>query len=93
MVLSALSERNPDLDIEEYIVLDVLIGHAVRLAWLDIDLPKITLSQLDRSAFDPANYDRYKSFAWSAFYQSSPQVCADYLVKSLQFLSQIAAEI
>jgi phosphorylase kinase alpha/beta subunit len=93
MVLSALSERNPDLDIEEYIVLDVLIGHAVRLAWLDVDLPKITLSQLDRSAFDPANYDRYKSFAWSAFYQSSPQVCADYLVKSLQFLSQIAAEI
>jgi phosphorylase kinase alpha/beta subunit len=93
MVLSALSERNPDLDIEEYIVLDVLIGHAVRLAWLDVDLPKISISQLDRQAFAPANYDRYKSFAWSAFYQSSPQVCANYLVKSLQFLSQIAAEI
>jgi phosphorylase kinase alpha/beta subunit len=90
MVLAALSERNPDLDIEAYIVLDVLIGHAVRLAWLDVSLPKITLSQLDRSAFDPANYERYKSFAWSAFYQSSPPVCANYMVKSLQFLSQIA---
>jgi phosphorylase kinase alpha/beta subunit len=89
-VLAALSERNPDLDIEEYIVLDVLIGHAVRLAWLDVDRPKIS-SQLDRSAFDPINYDRYKSFAWSAFYQSSPQICANYIVKSLQFLSQIAA--
>jgi phosphorylase kinase alpha/beta subunit len=90
MALAALSERNPDLDIEEYIVLDVLIGHAVRLAWLDVDLPKATISQLDRSAFDPANYDRYKSFAWSAFYQSSPYVCASYIVKSLQFLSQLA---
>ncbi len=91
MALAALSERNPDLDIEEYIVLDVLIGHAVRLAWLDVDLPKHTATQLDRAAFIPTNYERYKSFAWSAFYQSSPQICANYIVKSLQFLSQIAA--
>jgi phosphorylase kinase alpha/beta subunit len=91
MALAALSERNPDLDIEEYIVLDVLIGHAVRLAWLDVDLPKHTTTQLDRAAFIPTNYEHYKSFAWSAFYQSPPQICANYIVKSLQFLSQIAA--
>jgi phosphorylase kinase alpha/beta subunit len=90
IALAALSERNPDLKIEEYIVLDVLIGHAVRLAWLDEELPKITPTQLDDTAFDPANYDRYKSSAWSAFYQSSPYICANYLVKSLQFLSQLA---
>jgi phosphorylase kinase alpha/beta subunit len=98
MVLAALSERNPALNIEEYIVLDVLIGHAVRLAWLDVDLPKATTTQLiggaspleNPTAFDPANYDRYKSFAWSSFYQSSPYVCASYIVKSLQFLSQLA---
>ena len=93
MALAALSERNPDLNIEEYIVLDVLIGHAVRLAWLDIDLPKVTIAQLNRTAFESANYDLYKSLAWSAFYQSSPDTCASYLVKSLQFLSQIATEI
>jgi phosphorylase kinase alpha/beta subunit len=29
------ADRNPNLQIEEYIVLDVLIGHAVRLAWLE----------------------------------------------------------
>uniref|UniRef100_UPI00286E50A9 glycoside hydrolase family 15 protein n=1 Tax=Chamaesiphon sp. VAR_69_metabat_338 TaxID=2964704 RepID=UPI00286E50A9 len=90
IALAALSERNPDLDIEEYIVLDVLIGHAVRLAWLDVDLPKHTTAQLDRAAFIPTNYEHYKSLAWSAFYQSSPQICANYIVKSLQFLSQIA---
>jgi phosphorylase kinase alpha/beta subunit len=90
MVLAALSERNPDLNVEEYIVLDVLIGHAVRLAWLDVEFPKPTVIPLDRSAFDPGNYDLYKASAWSAFYQSSPSICANYIVKSLQFLSQLA---
>jgi phosphorylase kinase alpha/beta subunit len=92
MALAALSELNPELKIEEYIVLDVLIGHAVRLAWLDTDLPKIIDTPLDRTAFEPANYDRYKSLAWRAFYQSSPSTCANYIVKSLQFLSQLASD-
>jgi phosphorylase kinase alpha/beta subunit len=90
IALAALSERNPELNIAEYIVLDVLIGHAVRLAWLDGDLPKITASTLDHTAFDPINYDLYKSTAWSAFYQTSPYICANYIVRSLQFLSQLA---
>ena len=91
IALAALSERNPDLNIEEYIVLDVLVGHAVRLAWLDLELPKDPATQLDPTAFDAANYDRYKSLAWSAFYQTSPYICASYIVKSLQFLSQLAS--
>jgi phosphorylase kinase alpha/beta subunit len=90
MALAALSERNPELNIEEYIVLDVLIGHAVRLAWLDLNLRNTNTSDLAASAFDPVNYDQYKSYAWSAFYQSSPYICATYLVRSLQFLSQLA---
>ncbi len=92
MVLAALSERNPDLNVEEYIVLDVLIGHAVRLAWLDLELPKLTAIPLDKTTFSATNYDLYKSAAWSAFYQSSPSICASYIVKSLQFLSQLASE-
>jgi phosphorylase kinase alpha/beta subunit len=90
IALAALTERNPDLNIEEYIVLDVLIGHAVRLAWLDRDLPKATAINLDSTAFDPVNYTLYKSHAWNSFYQSSPYICASYVVKSLQFLSQLA---
>jgi phosphorylase kinase alpha/beta subunit len=88
IALAALSELNPSLNIEEYIVLDVLIGHAVRLAWLDGESPKAT--QLDFTAFEPANYDRYKSHAWDSFYESSPHICANYIAKSLQFLSQLA---
>jgi phosphorylase kinase alpha/beta subunit len=90
MALAALSERNPDLDVAEYIVLDVLIGHAVRLAWLDSDLTTATSIQLGTAAFDPTNYAQYKSHAWDAFYQSSPYICGSYLVKALQFLSQLA---
>ncbi len=104
MALAAFSERNPDLNIKEYIVLDVAIGHAVRLAWMDFDLAKVSPTVIgylgiedrhraafeNRSAFDPQHYDRYKSLAWSAFYQSSPSICASYIVKSIQFLSQIA---
>jgi phosphorylase kinase alpha/beta subunit len=35
MAMVALVKRNPDLKIEDYIVLDVVTGHAVRLAWID----------------------------------------------------------
>ncbi|HEY9853361.1 MAG TPA: glycoside hydrolase family 15 protein [Leptolyngbyaceae cyanobacterium] len=76
MELSAIADRNPNLRIEDYIVLDVLIGHAVRLAFLE----KFT---------DRANrYDEYKAAAWRAFYDTSPYVCASYVVKAFRFLTQ-----
>jgi phosphorylase kinase alpha/beta subunit len=88
MALAALSEQNPDLRIAEYVVLDVLIGHAVRLAWLDPDLPKpLASGNLD---LREAVYAQYKAQAWSNFYETSPQICASYIVKSLQFLGQLA---
>jgi phosphorylase kinase alpha/beta subunit len=87
MALAALSEQNPNLRVAEYIVLDVLIGHAVRLAWLDPELPKpLATGKLD---LREAVYAQYKAQAWSNFYETSPQICASYIVKSLQFLSQL----
>lgn len=77
MELAAIAERNPNLQVEEAIVLDVLIGHAVRLAWLD-QFP-------DRAE----QYSQYKAAAWRSFYDSSPYVCANYVVKALQFLTQL----
>jgi len=78
MELAAFMERNPHLRIQEYIVLDVLIGHAVRLAWL---------------AQNPTHGDRYdehKAAAWRSFYGSSPYDCATYIVNALRFLIQVA---
>jgi phosphorylase kinase alpha/beta subunit len=74
--LSAIAERNPDLQVEEYIVLDVLIGHAVRLAWLE-KFPE----RADR-------YDEYKAAAWHSFYDTSPEDCAGYIVKAFRYLTE-----
>ena len=75
--LSALVERNPELQIEEYIVLDVLIGHAVRLAWLDRFPEKADC------------YQDYKADAWRDFENYSPTECATYIVKAFRFLTEL----
>lgn len=73
--LGAIIERNPNLKIQEYIVLDVLIGHAVRLSWLEKH-PETT-----------SQYDQFKASAWQAFYDTSPYICDTYIVKAFQFLT------
>lgn len=75
--LAAIARANPDLQIQEYLVLDVLIGHAVRLAYLE-QFPE----RCDR-------YDEFKGEAWPAFYDSSPHRCATYIMKALRFLTQL----
>jgi phosphorylase kinase alpha/beta subunit len=74
--LGEIASKNPSLQIEEYIVLDVLIGHAVRLAWLDAH---------------PERGDRYdedKANAWRSFYNTSPRDCATYILKAFRFLTE-----
>ncbi len=76
MELAAIASNNPNLQIEAYIVLDVLIGHAVRLAWLE---------------GNPARGDRYdedKASAWRSFYNTSPRECASYILKAFRFLTE-----
>jgi phosphorylase kinase alpha/beta subunit len=75
--LAAILERNPELQIEEYVVLDVLIGHAVRLGWLE------------RYPEKANQYDEYKAAAWRAFYATSPTECASHIVKAFRFLTQV----
>ncbi len=76
--LAAIANQNPDLQIEDYIVLDVLVGHAVRLAWLD------------QSSQEGKYYDQQKGLAWRSFYETSPFVCANYIAKALRFLMELA---
>ncbi len=77
MELSELFDRNPDWQIEDDIVLDVLVGHAVRLAWLD---------EHPQRAY---RYDQDKGEAWPSFYRSSPRTCAQYFVRAMQFLLEL----
>jgi phosphorylase kinase alpha/beta subunit len=81
MELATIVDRNPSLQIEDYIVLDVLIGHAVRLAWLD--------QHPDHSH----NYDEHKAGAWRSFYASSPYDCAIFVAKALQFLISLGEKV
>ncbi len=81
MELSAIVEANPGFYLEDNIVMDVLIGHAVRLAYLE-RFPE----QGDR-------YDERKSQAWSDFYDSSPLRCAQYTAAALRYLTELGAEI
>lgn len=76
MELAAIVQRNPELQIEEYIVLDVLIGHAVRLSWLDQHPERVE------------KYDEDKAAAWNAFYDTSPYVCASHILSAFRFLTE-----
>lgn len=76
MELAAIVERNPEFRIEEYVVLDILIGHGVRLAWL-----KRNPERGDR-------YDEFKGVAWSEFYRSSPYVVAGAVADAMRYLTE-----
>ncbi|MEL6398540.1 MAG: glycoside hydrolase family 15 protein [Cyanobacteria bacterium J06607_6] len=76
--LAAIFQGNPDLQFDDYISLDVLTGHAVRLAWVE--------GRDDRLG----QYEAQKGAAWSAFYGRSPKTCALYTAKALQFLVELA---
>lgn len=67
-------ENNPDIAICEPLVVDVLIGHAVRLSWL---------CHADSGQQD---YDEQRDQAWHYFYQSPPERAAHYLTRAFAML-------
>jgi phosphorylase kinase alpha/beta subunit len=68
---------NPELSFDDYVPLDVLIGHAVRLGWLE--------HQPQRAD----NYENDKAAAWRMFYESHPRDCAKQIGRALEFLSTL----
>lgn len=78
--LSAVTERNPDLWVDDYLVLDVLVGYAVRVSWLD------------KHPQDRDRYNEVKSQAWRGFYETSPYACAGYVVQAFQLLLEMGQQ-
>jgi len=72
--LVEVARRHPALSVEEPLVLDVLVGHAVRLAWL-ADHPQ-----------DRERYDEVRDRAWQSFYRGSPDAVAYWVSRSLDRL-------
>ncbi|GAB4264713.1 MAG: hypothetical protein Kow0065_15500 [Methylomicrobium sp.] len=65
---------NPSLHIDDTLVTDIIIGHAVRLCWL----------KLHPEAKD--NYKECVSLAWQAFYQLPPHQVANGILDALIYL-------
>ncbi|MFO7581505.1 glycoside hydrolase family 15 protein [Guyparkeria sp.] len=78
--LVEIAQRHPGISVEEPLVLDVLIGHAVRLAWVD------------RHPEDDDRYDEVRDRAWQAFYRSSPDEVAQWVSRSLNMLLGVDVE-
>jgi phosphorylase kinase alpha/beta subunit len=79
-VLMVVMWKNPALRIADTLYLDVIIGHAVRLAW-EQRHPQQVLA-----------YDRFRDSAWNEFYRYPPSVVANHLVDALAFLLTITRE-
>jgi phosphorylase kinase alpha/beta subunit len=73
-VLMVVMWKNPDLRIEDTLFLDVIIGHAVRLAWAQ------------RHPQQAQAYDEYRAQAWSEFYLTPPSGVANHCMAALAFL-------
>jgi phosphorylase kinase alpha/beta subunit len=73
-VLASFFRQNPTLEIDDACVLDALIGHAVRLAYLE--------HRPEREAL----YSEHKAEAWASFYASPPVRTSAFLVAALRSL-------
>ncbi len=76
--LIELFEQNPNLMVSDNIILDALIGHAVRLAWIKHN--------------QNTNYEEQKAKAWEDFYRLSPDECSDYFIEAFKYLAKIKNE-
>ncbi|WP_239649906.1 glycoside hydrolase family 15 protein [Methylocucumis oryzae] len=70
----AVIVKTTPLYIDDTLIIDVLIGHAVRINWLDV-----------HPEHSPC-YQDYVAIAWQAFYQLPPHRVANTMVTALAFL-------
>ena len=73
-VLSRILRANPALHLDSYVVMDVLIGHAVRMHW----------EQQHGNA--EGTYSGKGALAWDQFYEASPHQVANATVAAFEYL-------
>jgi phosphorylase kinase alpha/beta subunit len=72
VALGHFFRENPDFVLSEYLVLDVVVGHGVRLAWLRDHAEE--------------TYQDQKALAWQRFYEEPPESVAHWIVEALRYL-------
>lgn len=76
--LMAFFEANPKVRFEDQLALDVVIGHAVKLGWLD-----------ENQELAAETYGAHKAAAWQTFYRCSPTRCRELVVAALRQLTGV----
>jgi phosphorylase kinase alpha/beta subunit len=76
LTLIAFVTANPQVQFDDDLALDVVIGHAVRVGWQQLH-PQVPA----------ADYGVYKGDAWELFYRSSPADCRRWQLLALQQLT------
>jgi len=77
LTLVAFVGANPDVRFNDYLALDVVIGHAVRVGW-----------QQEHPETPSALYGQHKAEAWDRFYISSPGQCRRWQLLALKELAE-----
>jgi phosphorylase kinase alpha/beta subunit len=77
--LMAFVGANPQVQFDDYLALDVVIGHAVRVGW-----------QQENSHLSSESYPVHKAEAWDRFYRSSPAACRRWQILALKELTQMS---
>jgi phosphorylase kinase alpha/beta subunit len=80
ITLIAFVGANPEVVFDDDLVLDVVIGHAVRVGW-----------QQRHPDIAPEQYGLHKAEAWDAFYLSSPGACRRWQLEALRQLTDPAS--
>ncbi|MCX5940245.1 MAG: glycoside hydrolase family 15 protein [Cyanobium sp. LacPavin_0818_WC50_MAG_67_9] len=77
ITLIAFVGANPKVVFDDDLVLDVVIGHAVRVGW-----------QHRHPTIPAGQYGQHKADAWDAFYLSSPADCRHWQLEALRQLTE-----
>lgn len=72
--MASIFRENPALHIDDNLAVDIIIGHAVRISWLQSH-PETA-----------ENYEEFASFAWQAFYRLPPYQVANGVLDALKHL-------
>lgn len=72
--LITFSEMNPSVEFKNHLIIEVILGHAVRINWLS------------HSDHFPENYDDEKGDAWKQFYLESTSEVTVKIQNAVQFL-------
>jgi phosphorylase kinase alpha/beta subunit len=74
--IMAIAESNPDLRLDDYLIVEVIIAHAVRLNWIGQYPAQVS------------NYNSFRGQAWQAFYQNPPSRIAEKIQEAMSYLIQ-----